>query len=133
MENPHSIKNVLRREAQLSTVLFAKEVLFSLILACLVVTVYILLYIGAVWNPCTFVCLFLLLLFVVLLKLISFRLLLVKYTSRIDVIIANDDEGFDVKKMLRVADDYIEKLDKVSPSLAKKYVMLKKMHPKRID
>eukprot|EP01102_Stenamoeba_stenopodia_P002645 TRINITY_DN12503_c0_g1_i1.p1 TRINITY_DN12503_c0_g1~~TRINITY_DN12503_c0_g1_i1.p1 ORF type:complete len:546 (-),score=115.34 TRINITY_DN12503_c0_g1_i1:63-1700(-) len=95
------MKNILQRERTLSTVLFAKEVVFSLIIACLVVTIYILLYIGAVWNP-------------------------IKYTERNDVIIANDDRGFDMKKILHTADDYIDKLDAVSHSLAKK--LKRKVH-----
>jgi len=50
-EEKRSIANVLKREGKLSGILFAKEIVFSLVLACLVVVVYVLLYIGAVWNP----------------------------------------------------------------------------------
>jgi len=49
--NPHSLHNVLKREGKLSGVLFAKEIVISLVLACVVVVIYVLLYIGAVWNP----------------------------------------------------------------------------------
>jgi len=119
------VRNVLERERTLSTVLFAKEVFFSLVIACIVVAVYALLYIGAVWNPGTWVSMSVvqaggLLLTPYCAKTKNKKTKKkVKYTERIDVIIANDDQGFDVKRILHVADSYLKKLDAVSPSLAK--------------